>query len=90
MRFPEEVGDLGGLTFEEAFVQCPQWTEFVASTWIEERCSGAFLEYCRYVKARLKFSKEAQEHEMRVREFLKTQPKKYKPPSYLEKYDILE
>ena len=90
MRFPEEVGDLGGLTFPEAFEQCPQWTEFVYEKWIEDSCTGIFLEYCKYVRKRLEDPQELINHEIRVRDFLKTQPKKYEPPSYLKKYEFLE
>ena len=48
MKFPAEVGELGGLTFEEAFRKCPKIIEFVHSLWTDS-CTGLFKEFREYV-----------------------------------------
>ena len=85
MQFPKDLGgDLGGLTFQEAFVQCPKWIECVRSRWTEN-CTGVFLEFYKYVHLTLKISHECDAHEDRCIEYVKTlDPSKI--PKYLIKY----
>ena len=66
--FPPEVGELGGLTFDEIFEKLPKWVEF-ARTWT--KATGIFEEYRKYIIARLTFKTSRAEHEGRCREFVK-------------------
>ena len=67
-RFPKEVGDLGGLTFEEIFEKLPKWTEYVR-TWT--KATGMFEDLRNYVVARLSVEEELSEHEFRCRQYVR-------------------
>ena len=81
-RFPDNVGDFGGKTFDEIFVTLPKWVEYV-TTWTN--ATGLFEEFRKYVKTRLCFESSRVEHEDRCREYVKN---KFLGdlPEYLLKY----
>ena len=88
-RFPENFGhELAGLSFEQVWKQHPKWIAFVATCWTND-CSGLFLEFLQFVRARMADDEMKLEHEKRcveyVRELLVVKPDS-KLPSYLEKY----
>ena len=66
--FPPNVGDFGGKTFDQIFVEQPKWVEF-ATTWTN--ATGLFEEFRKYVVARLSFATGRAEHEGRCKEYVK-------------------
>jgi hypothetical protein len=83
-RFPEEMGELAGMTFEDVFEKCPKWVEFVDSSWTDN-CTGLFAEFQTFVKLRLENPISKIKHEHRCEKYVKTQKGK-KLPEYLVKY----
>ena len=88
-RFPINFGhDLAGLSFVEVWKQHPKWIAFVAASWTND-CTGLFLEFLQFVRARMTDDRMRVDHENRceeyVRELLAIKPDG-KLPSYLEKY----
>jgi|TARA_B110000196_G_C20963239_1_gene575040 hypothetical protein len=85
MQFPTDMGgDFAGLSFQQAFEQCPKWVEFVRTMWTEN-CTGIFLEFYKYVHLTLKISHECDAHEDRCIKYVKTLDES-KIPKYLIKY----
>ena len=83
--FPTNMGgDLGGKTFDEIFDNDCKTIEFVRSCWIEDQCTGIFLEFYKYVMHRLNCGVQTSKHEARCREYVKTHTKL---PNYLTKYN---
>jgi hypothetical protein len=88
-KFPDSVGgDLGGLTFEQAFERRPKIVEFVRSMWVESSCSGMFLDFYKYCIGMLNNPFVVEEHEERCRVFVTN--KKTDIASYMQKYNKQE
>ena len=85
MRFPAEVGELGGLTFEEAFVRCPKIIEFVHSLWTDQ-CTGIFKDFRDFVKNALSDSAKLKAHKQRCRSYVKGLVTGTELAPYLVKY----
>ena len=82
-RFPSELGDIGGKTFEEVWAQNPKWTEFVRCTWTD-KCTGIFLEFYKFVHRKCEDEQAVGEHFARCLEYVKSQTGDL--PKYLLKY----
>ena len=76
-------GALGGKTFDFIFENDPKHVEFVDSWWVEEKCTGLFLEFFKYVKSRLHDPLEKEAHYHRCVALVKTLSS---VPKYLLKY----
>ena len=88
--FPKKIGGfLAGKTFLDIFETMPDIIEFVFEMWIEENCTGVFLEFCRYVKNILNTEDNLEKHEQRCIEYVRARKDK-KLPAYLLKYVSLE
>ena len=85
MRVPAEVGELGGLTFEEAFVRCPKIIEFVHSLWTDQ-CTGIFKDFREYVNTTLDNPVKMSEHKRRCRKYVKGLVAGTELAPYLVKY----
>ena len=83
-RFPNELGEVGGKTFEEVWVDCPKWTEFVRETWTNN-CTGLFLEFQEFVTRKAKNERCLGEHVARCIQYCKNKPLG-ELPRYLLKY----
>ena len=86
--FPQKIGgDLAGKSFDEIFKEMPDIIEFVSDMWNEEKCTGIFLDFMKYVKHRLSDEIELAEHEMRCINYVHERRHKLdKLPCYLNKY----
>ena len=87
MKFPVEMGDIGGKTFDQVFDTQPKIIEQIRSRWIESGCTGLFLDFFKYVTMRLQNPLDLEAHEDRCVAYVKTLEK---TPSYLIKYQHVE
>ena len=83
-RFPEDLGDVGGKSFQECWDTCPKWIEFVRETWTDT-CTGLFLEFYNFVKTKAKNERCLGEHIARCIQYCKNKPLG-ELPRYLLKY----
>ena len=81
-------GELRGLTFEEVLTDHPRWIEFVRTCWTND-CSGIFLDFLKFVRAKMMDADILEKHERRcveyVRKLLSTD-NEAQIPTYLKKY----
>jgi hypothetical protein len=85
-RFPIEMaGELGGHSFLELFEKKPKIIEFVRKLWIEEKCSGMFLDFMKYCKMMLNNPIVKAEHEQRCYKYV-TDLKSI--PDYMKDYKL--
>jgi hypothetical protein len=89
-KFPDDLeSELGGLTFGQAFAKCPKIVEFVRVLWLEENCSGIYLDFYKYCKGMLKNPMVCAEHETRCYDYVKKDSNK-PTANYMVKYDKKE
>ena len=84
-RFPDNLGDLSSKTFEETWVQCPKWVEFVRETWNGKSCSGVFKDFFDFVKRKSRDERVLGEHLARCIVFCKNKTL-VSLPRYMLKY----
>ena len=88
-RFTNEMsGDFCGKTFLEIFETDPKNVEFARDRWIEDKCSGIFLDFYRYIQLNLSVPLFIQQHEERCRSFVINLDDVENTPAYMTKYLI--
>ena len=89
MQFPTDFeGELKGLTFEEVLSDHPRWIEFVRVCWTND-CTGLFLDFLKFVRARMMEDTIREQHERRCVEYVRkllSNDSEAQIPTYLKKY----
>ncbi len=84
-KFPDSVGELGGLSFSYIFENKPKIVEFLRRLWIEAQCTGIYLDFYKYTMGMLNCPFLLQEHEERCKKFVKGLDDD-KVPDYMKSY----
>ena len=86
-RFTNDMsGDFRGKSFLEIFETDPKNVEFARDLWVEDKCTGIFLDFYRYVQLNLSVPDFVQQHEERCRSFVINLNDVEKTPPYMKKY----
>ena len=82
--FPEGIGELSCMSFDDVWEMKPQHIEFVLANWTD--ATGLFRRFLDFVQDRAKCGVSLEQHKERCRALVKTMERST-IPSYLLKYN---